>query len=357
MRFLGDDWFKRPVNQALVTLHANTRRGRRDLCIAGDAPKDRSIISMHRNRYTYLTDQKWPGLVGAMAQVRQARKRGEPISLTTDFRCRSKFSYRLFALQERDALCPSLLRSYLRWQRHGAIRVPVLSPRFAYADTLTVYPDPNPESTSVDGYAYRNYTNSTWAALRDGAGTVGNDTNTSLLPVYFTSWSVSTRWNLLSRGFLLFDTSAAAGTVSDATLSIEGNATDDPLGITPDINVYASAPASNTAIAAADFQNISRTAFSTAITYAAYALGSYNDFILNAAGISNVDTAGVSKFSAQNANYDVADVAPAWMSSKTTYIFARSAEVAGTTSDPKLVVTYSTSSGFEGSNLLMGVSA
>ena len=353
MRFLGDDWFNQPVNQALVTLHANTRRGRRDLCIAGDAPKDRSIISMHRNRYTYLTDQKWPGLVGAMAQVRQARKRGEPISLTTDFRCRSKFAYRLFALQERDALCPSLLRSYLRWQRHGAIRVPVLSPRFAYADTLTVYPDPNPESTSVDGYAYRSFTNSTWAALRDGAGTTAND-SASLFVAYFNSGSTSTRWNILLRGFLLFDTSAAAGTVSAATLSVEGNLKSDSLGITPDINVYASAPASNTAIAAADFQNISRAAFSTAITYAAYALGSYNDFILNASGIANVDTAGVSKFSAQNANYDVADAAPAWIGSKTTSLSAKNAETAETTSDPKLVVTYTTGPP-EGTQALLGV--
>jgi hypothetical protein len=45
-----------------------------------------------------------------------------------------------------------------------------------YTDTtITVYPDPNPETTSVDGRAYRNTAAQTWAQEHDGAGSAGED--------------------------------------------------------------------------------------------------------------------------------------------------------------------------------------
>jgi len=66
-----------------------------------------------------------------------------------------------------------------------------------------------------------------------------------------------------------------------------------------------------------------------------------NDFVLNASGKSNIDTGGISKFSARNANYDVADVAPTWSASGDSYLYAKSADTAGTSEDPKLVVNHS----------------
>jgi hypothetical protein len=40
----------------------------------------------------------------------------------------------------------------------------------ASADTSTFYPDPNGETSSVDGMVWRAVTNQTWANVHDGAG-------------------------------------------------------------------------------------------------------------------------------------------------------------------------------------------
>ena len=106
--------------------------------------------------------------------------------------------------------------------------------------------------------------------------------------------------------------------------------------------MYSSAPATDTAIVTGDYSTLGSTAFSTAITYAGFSTTGYNDFALNNDGIANISKTGISKFGARNANYDVANVDPATGSaSLTSGMDTFAVEAAGTTTDPKLVVTYS----------------
>lgn len=210
----------------------------------------------------------------------------------------------------------------------------------------TVYPDPDPETTSVDGTAYRLLTlgsGEIWATIIAGAGTGAGSVDVANDIVGFESDNVSSQWIFLRRSFFLFDASSIpdGDTIDSATLSGEGSGKSDALAITPNINIYSSAPATNTNLVAGDFTTLGSTAFSTAITYANWSTTAYNDFALNASGLANISKTTVSKFGGRNPSYDVAPSTPAWSSNLTSTVTVKFADTAGTTSDPKLAVTHS----------------
>ena len=214
----------------------------------------------------------------------------------------------------------------------------------AHADTLTVYPDASPETTSVDGYDAAIETNETWTNVVNGAGDVGSDTASPLLLNQINAGSTTDRWARIYRAFILFDTSSiGAATIDSAVLSIYGSSKSDTAGIAPNLNIFSSNPASNTAIVAGDYGNVGSTEFSTDISYASFSTSAYNDFTLNASGEAAIDTGGISKFSTRS-DYDSTDSAPTWTSSLQSYLRGVSAENTGTTQDPKLVVNYTPSS-------------
>ena len=172
-----------------------------------------------------------------------------------------------------------------------------------------------------------------------------DDTSASVSPVQITADAVTDQWTRLARGFIVFDGSSIVGaTVNSVTLTVTGTEKADTGSFAPDINVYSSSPASNTALATTDFDNVGSTAFSTAISYAGFNDAGTNDFVLNASGIAAVQTAidgsGIIKLSLRNANYDVAASSPTWFISGTAYLKIAFADTADTTSDPKLVIDY-----------------
>jgi hypothetical protein len=286
------------------------------------------------------------------------RRDGEPISLTTDFRCGSKFAGRLNALHVAGAL-PFDAR--LGWaatvRRRKLLYIPGISVRTAYADSATHYPDPNPEATSVDGYTFRYVTGSTWASLRDGAGNAVNSTYGWFYPAYLDAGASSGLWDLILRSFVLFDTSSigAGYTVDAATLSLHGQNATDVGNLAPSGNIYGSNPASNTGLVSADYAAVSRVPFSDPIAYAAFDISAYNDWALNASGLANIDPVGISKFSTQSVA-DASDTEPTWIVNGASNTQARSAEYTGTSRDPKLLVTYTVSSSYRGfvDRLLLG---
>ena len=74
-----------------------------------------------------------------------------------------------------------------------------------------------------------------------------------------------------------------------------------------------------------------------------WSTSAYNDFTLNATGISNVSKTGVSKFGLRNPEYDVANSAPANPGGavQNTLVCHYDADRTGTTNDPKLTVVHS----------------
>lgn len=226
--------------------------------------------------------------------------------------------------------------------------VPVREGREIYFTTTTVYPDPDPETTTVDGvvrHAYATGSGVTWATLRADAGTTSTDNATTWRCHSQGSDNVTDKWKYIDRGICLFDTSSIpdGDTKDSATLSLYGSSKDDGLVITPNLNIFTSVPASNTALAAGDYDSLGTVAQSdTSITYASFSTTAYNDFAFNATGLGNISLTAVSKFGTRNKNYDSDNVAPTWASLNESFVTCIGAETAGTSTDPKLAVVHTT---------------
>ena len=208
--------------------------------------------------------------------------------------------------------------------------------------TATFYPDADAESTSVDGQCSHRggeINGLAWADIRGGAGTNATDDG-SAAGIYLRQGSASGWW-ILARAMTLFHTSALPDncTITSSTLSVYGSAKGNSAAYDPDINVYSVAPASDTAIAAGDYNSFGTTAYSTTISYASYSTTGYNDFVLNSTGLAAISKTGVSKFGFRDVSADVANVEPSCPYDDISYMQFYTAEK-GDPYKPKLEVTY-----------------
>jgi len=210
----------------------------------------------------------------------------------------------------------------------------------AYADTeTTFYPDPDTESTSVDGYVWRNAVDQTWSAIHDAAsGTDASDAGTATNMGIRTS-TTNTQWQRMSRAFTLFDTSSLPDDeeITAATLNLRG--ADDNDNFSQSIAIVTVSPASNTSLSTSDYDDIGTTDQASRMTVATWANGSYNTFNLNATGLSNISKTGITKFG-QRLSSDADNSAPTWVSDTQASAAADTADVAGTSQDPYLTVTH-----------------
>ena len=215
-----------------------------------------------------------------------------------------------------------------------------------YTDsTSTFYPDPSVETSSVDGLVRENYSTGSgisWASIRGGAGVSALDLQTESWPVEVFGDTTTNNWREFRRGAFLFDTSALPDTdsIDSAILSLYGSNKYDNLSATPTINIYSSAPASDTELVGGDYDSLGSTNYATAITYASWNTAGYNDFTLNASGLAAISATGVSKFGLRSESFDVNDAEPTWSANGLGFKI-RMADYAGTVNDPKLVVTHS----------------
>ena len=195
-------------------------------------------------------------------------------------------------------------------------------------------------NTSVDGFVQRISGDTTWNTLRTSAGTSIDDTS-AITSAFLFSGEKPNAWRLMRRGIYLFDTSdLGTDTIDSATLSFFGQFKNDPQSQSPDVNVYASTPANNDLLVTGDYLQTDSTAFSSAIAYGSISTVAYNDFSLNASGLSAV-VAGISKFATRNANFDATNNEPQNTIDTTAQFDVYNADEAGTTKDPKLVVVHS----------------
>ena len=215
------------------------------------------------------------------------------------------------------------------------------------ASPETFYPDPHDENTSVDGWVQHWGSGLSWADVRGGEGTSASDDTGECETLLD---SDPTAWDGIRRSIILFDTSGLpdAATITAITLSLYGSTKTQTAAWAADINIYSSAPASNIALEAGDFNSLGTEALATAITYVAFTTSGYNvftlidvnsdDFATNADG-TYINKTGVTKLGARNANYDVANIEPDWAADRESKLHSHSAEQ-GTGFKPKLVVTY-----------------
>ena len=206
--------------------------------------------------------------------------------------------------------------------------------------TLVVYPDAGTGGTTVDGGAQQLGT-LPWADLRNGAGSVADDTSATLpLELQTNPLVYSWMWRMIAT----FDTSplTSAATVTAATLGLVSPSKVDTAALSPGLVVTSATPAANNALQASDYAQLGNTAKSDEIAYAAWDAGgeNYNTFTLN--DMTLISTTSITKLGVRESEYDLPDIDPAMPIFNSWSFELVMADTAGTTTDPKLTVTYST---------------
>tara|TARA_Y100000310_G_scaffold174234_1_gene174318 strand:+ start:1309 stop:2277 length:969 start_codon:yes stop_codon:yes gene_type:complete len=309
---LDKDFFKK--YQRFLVWFANTRFGRWFFRIHNDVPKDKIILEVLPNKVMWFD-----------------RIEGNTYYYTHQFRTHDKFAKRINAL-----VMWMPFNTYKRIRTDGQW---MLVPKVGLA-CFEFNPDPDAESTSVDGHCAEEIgLGDTWSNIHGGAGTISSDDETFLFCARIES--LESDWKNIFRGVVLFDTSSLDDAISigTTTLSLRGTAKKNEGSLNLNVNIYSSAPASNTAVVAGDFNSLGTTAFSTAISHASFSTSAYNDFVLNASGVAQITATGVSKFGMRNETYDALNVEPSHPSSVTdNSVSCSAADEAGTSQDPKLEV-------------------
>ena len=141
---------------------------------------------------------------------------------------------------------------------------------------------------------------------------------------------------------MLFDASAIddADEISAAIFSLVVSGKGD--SHTASVSLVLSTPASDANVVTGDYDQLGTVKQATDVTIASMTADNvaYTDWTLNATGRGNISkTATRTKFGTKIA-FDADNAEPACINAGQTYVNARMADEAGTTKDPKLVVTH-----------------
>lgn len=312
-----DAWFER--YQALLLGIVNTKFGRELLCI----PKNYGhIVKMTKNSVHFFVYQK-----------------GDRTELIVDVRVGTPWGN---IIRLRWDQFTSFARYFVNDDPFNVLLSPAT--RFARsicASTLTVYPQPNTETVSVDGRCSC-MDQASWSAAHDATdGTSANDSDTTHLAPYVEHGGSG--YGII-KYFALFDTSSLTASASISSCvgsiyiqSLDSDAVNDGLDY---INWYSSSPASNTAISTADFDQCGTTAFcDTNADLTGIATGAFKDFTFNASGLAAISKTSITKLSMRE-GHDVTNTTIGASTGISNGIIMRSADYSDVTSDPKLLITY-----------------
>lgn len=214
--------------------------------------------------------------------------------------------------------------------------------------TYTILSD---SATLVDGLVY-DETVGNFAALRGAAGSIAAYQSTDSNFCYLRATSNSNEYNRMDRSIFLLDATGflAYGNPADitgVTFDFYPTDKDDDFGTgTQSISLVSSAPASNTSLAAGDYDSLGTEKYAPDITIGNVTLNQYNSFNFNSTGIQAVQTAlagdGVVKLGGK-LTADCDNSAPVWGSGYVMYVYAACSENTTAARRPRLVITYNPS--------------
>ena len=206
-----------------------------------------------------------------------------------------------------------------------------------------MYPDPGTGATTVDGYIGQfTGAGADWSTIRNQA--TGNDARVNVSPDISARTRCDTntdKWDAFYRNILTFDTSAltSGASISSATFSLWPTTINDGLSPAGSVALVSSNPASDNNIVSGDYDSFGTTSFATALALAAMSTGAYEVWTLNASGLAAISKTGITKFGTRT-EADRSDTEPTWNSASQQMLIASMSDEAGTTQDPKLVITY-----------------
>jgi hypothetical protein len=301
-----------------------------------------SPLTRKFSRYTLRITKQDVGYKGKIVELApsyytlELGRFGDSVKLVTDFRTHPKYAKRIYF-----AFKPLWWALHV-WDFMIADRIaPGLSFGFS---TLTAYPAVG-AAAPVDGYVMRQATSESFATIRAGAGTVAGPSATlGATPWLRAHASTANTYNDFGRGIYGFDTSPiGGGVISAAVLSLATNIAPETFLGDTDVDVVAATPASNNNLVAADFTTLGTTRYATGKAVSTFSSvdGTYNDLTLNATGIAAINGSGYT-FLGTRLKWDTDNsFTGTWVSgSKSTAFIGYFADQTGTSTDPKLVVTY-----------------
>lgn len=317
---LNEQWFLN--HQKILLWFVNTQFGKRFFCIDGKKS------SVGKNKIIKILPNAifWKG-----------KKKNQ---LIAEFRVHTKYAKRIYY-----ALLP-LWKLLHFWDMFWYPRF-----NFGFDSTGDLFPAAGANSP-VDGYVARDIRGTgseTFSTIRTSAGNFSNETDAFQTIPFLESSTTTNEFDALYRDIICWDTSSIGGgnTVDTATASL---ATEAPIAKTnglgePDIYCVGATPASTSDLVDADYGQVQFTSFAN-ITYANWSAvdGTYNDFTLNADGRANISLTGISRFGFILSWDLTGTFGGTWASNVSSYFKHSYADTAGTSVDPKLVVTYTLSS-------------
>ncbi len=211
--------------------------------------------------------------------------------------------------------------------------------------TSTFYPAAGAASPVDGAVGYDGVYDTTFSALR--TGTAANQalvSDAAVQACHIEATTTPNQYKALLRGVFCFDTSAiGSDIISSAVFSLYGNnsfALVTTLGAF-DLHVCEANPAATNNLVTADYDlaNFGSTSFGSIGSGSIVEEGAYNDITLDANGRANIETGGVTKYGTRS-SFDINNSAPTWVSGAASYWYVKTADTAGTTSDPKLVVEH-----------------
>lgn len=191
--------------------------------------------------------------------------------------------------------------------------------------------------TATGGDGEIENTGAVWATVHDALiGETLDDTGATMRA--FTRLTGGTY--TIVRSFTPFDTSSIvdSATVTSATYSIYGTAKTDG---TAQVALVKSTQVDPADLVIGDYDQVTTTEVASRLDIGAYSTSGYNDFTIT--DLTVISLSGYSKFAVRIGEKDVDNVAPG--NTVTDSVTFSTAEAAGTTQDPKLVVNYSVAGG------------
>jgi hypothetical protein len=210
-----------------------------------------------------------------------------------------------------------------------------------YSDT-DFYPDPDAESTSVDGHVGRHNVTESWSTLRAGAGTTSDDSAATTYVARCYSAAAAGTWRDLYRGILLFDKSSLGldQIITNVDLKLYCETLSDGGNLSAaeqSIHIVSSDPASNTALENSDYADLGETTYGET-EWADITDEQYYTTTFNSAGRAVVYGNDIVKLGTRF-EADLSDSEPTKGTEQVTQHKIYSADTAGTSKDPVLVVT------------------
>lgn len=308
----GDTWFEKYQPYLLFLLNVPVLRlwFRWILRIHNDCKYSDVIIEIQPNNYKILL------------------KNGE---LKGDFRTHPKFSKRIyFAFR------------WWWWLLHYFDEAFKPFPELQFGfDTLTAYPDPDPETSTVDGMVSIINANTTWTNILTLSGNAAYPSHAIRYMARAGSTSTINQYSTICRGIYLFAVNIGSeSSISSAAFSWYNDFISNGLG-NYTINCVTSSPSSNTNLISNDFTSFGSTSLGTKDLSDITA--GYSSIALNINGLNIISKTGITKLGTVS-NWDLGSGTPTWVNSRGSYEYTYFSDQTGTSNDPKFVITYSISS-------------